>query len=505
MPDPLRLYPDLGGFIDDSGPYELTSSEFRADGQRWLLVTQSGEFEGGQLLFRIEAGRLKPVRADSLVDLNPRLAEAEAAHVGLEPSPAAEVSAVATAMRSLANRPSDPPSETRFSTASGPDGGNLACVWAIRHLVRDVLRRWITRSDSTSEFADDLFAGFGRSFEEADLDEGSIVISPTAWGSGSMRGRHGHVGLLGPRQPGGARIIYSNSSARRRWEQNFTLNSWRERYERGKHLKVLFFPIPKIAGALEVAGGRVGLEAAEAPGTFLSAEDHGPDPLAGEGPPQRGGAVFGPETEAVSADLPINRSQALKVTRWMKSNFGTKLTAAVQGTPFSIDHLCAIVCQETAYFWVSLIDRLSPREIIERCVLDASGDYPETSRSAFPVDTAEFRARYGDDFTRLLIEEANKTRALRNYGPKQWVYKGYGLFQYDLQYVKTDEAFFRSKQWYDFDICLEKAARELKAKYAATGDVWSAIKAYNGTGMRATRYANNVMRFREWCAEVPLA
>lgn len=505
MPDPLRLYPGLGEFLDDSEAYEVTTSEFQADGQRWLLVTQRGEFEGGQLLFRIEGEHLKPVRADSLLDLNPRGGEAEAVAAVLEPSPPADVAAVEAAMRASSNTPGDPLSAARFSTAAGPDGGNLACVWAVRHLARRALGRWVTRSDSTSEFADDLLAGFGKSFDEAEVPDGSVVISPTIWGGGSMRGRHGHVGLLGSRQGGGDRLVYSNSSLRKRWEQNFTLSSWRARYEAGKGLKVLFFPIPKVVGAVEVAVGDEGLESASDSGEFVFAEEAAPDPLAGEGPPQPRSAVFSPETEAASSDLPISRSQALKVTQWMKSNFGTKLVAAVQGTPFSIDHLCAIVCQETAYFWVGFIGTLSPQKIIERCVLDASGDYPGTSRSAFPVNTGAFRARFGDDFTKLLIDEANKTRALRNYGPKQWVYKGYGLFQYDLQYVKTDEAFFKSKQWYDFDSCLAKATGELKAKYAITGDLWSAIKAYNGSGPRATKYANNVMRFRDWCAEVPLA
>lgn len=500
MSDPLRQYPELSEFLDDSASFELTASEFQADGRRWLLVTQTGEFESGQLLFRIEGGHLKPVRADSLLDLHPRYDDTEAAVTALEPSPATDVAAVAVATLSSANQPGDAASATRYSTAAGPDGGNLACVWAVRYLVRRALGRWITRSDSTSEFTDSLLRGFGKSFEEADVPDGSIVISPTVWGSGSMRGRHGHIGLLGARA-GGDRIIYSNSSARARWEQNFTLTSWRQRYQERKRLTVLFFPIPTLSGT--VVGSSTDLEFSAEAGAAL-AEERGPDPLAGEGPPQLQRAVLGPDQEAVSSDLPIGRSQALKVARWLKTNFGSKLSAATQGSPFSVDHVCAIVCQETAYFWVSLIDELAPQTIIERCVLDASGDYPGTTRSAFPVNTTAFRARYGDGFTRLLIDEANKTRALRGYAPKQWVYKGYGLFQYDLQYVKSDEAFFQSKQWYDFGTCLLKAMGELNKKFAVTGDVWSAIKAYNGSGSKATQYANNVMRFKEWCAEVAI-
>jgi hypothetical protein len=141
--------------------------------------------------------------------------------------------------------------------------------------------------------------------------------------------------------------------------------------------------------------------------------------------------------------------------------------------------------------------------IVERTVFDASGDYPGTSRGAFPVNTAAFRARYGNDFTAMLIEEANKTRRLQNYGDAQWVYKGYGLFQYDLQSVLDDESFFREKKWYNFDECLAKAVFELDAKLQQEGgDLWEAIRAYNGKGAAARAYRDNVKVFTSYCAEV---
>ena len=80
-----------------------------------------------------------------------------------------------------------------------------------------------------------------------------------------------------------------------------------------------------------------------------------------------------------------------------------------------------------------------------RAIGDASGDFPNTSRSAFPKDTPTFRAAFGDAFADMLIAEANASRALRNMGPKTWVYKGYGIFQYDLQHVHADKAFFRER------------------------------------------------------------
>lgn len=43
-----------------------------------------------------------------------------------------------------------------FDSSEGPDGGNLACVWVVRHLANKALNRWITRTDSTTEFDQEL-------------------------------------------------------------------------------------------------------------------------------------------------------------------------------------------------------------------------------------------------------------------------------------------------------------------------------------------------------------
>lgn len=200
--------------------------------------------------------------------------------------------------------------------------------------------------------------------------------------------------------------------------------------------------------------------------------------------------------------LPITKSQAYKAAKWIKNNFSEAIAAKTTGTPFSVDFICAIACQETAYFWLNFIDDHSPNEILARCVLDASGDYPDTKRSAFPKNTSEFRAKYGDQITELLITEANATRAMRGFGPKQWVYKGYGIFQYDLQHVDKNPDFFFKKQWYIFDECLNRLLEELIQKHSKTNNLWRTAKAYNGTGPSATAYANNVTQYTQYCSEV---
>ncbi|TAW03846.1 hypothetical protein ELI20_37205 [Rhizobium ruizarguesonis] len=203
------------------------------------------------------------------------------------------------------------------------------------------------------------------------------------------------------------------------------------------------------------------------------------------------------------SSLPISRSAAENCAEWLMKNFGDELKAATKGKRYKVKHLCAIVCQETAYKWLGWIDKMSPKEIVERCVFDASGDYPGAPRTAFPKNTAAFLQRYGQQFTAMLIEEANKTRRLQDYSDRQWVYKGYGIFQYDLQHVTDDETFFKERRWYDFDACLLKCCEELDEKLKDSGgDLWDAIRHYNGSGPRAQTYMANVKAFTEYCAPV---
>lgn len=197
--------------------------------------------------------------------------------------------------------------------------------------------------------------------------------------------------------------------------------------------------------------------------------------------------------------LPLTEAQARKATRWLVSNFGDALRGAAAGTPFPVELLCGIACKETASMWLRFVDRgLSPADVLGRAIGDASGDVPGTARSAFPKDTATFRGAFGDAFADMLIAEANATRKLRDFGPKSWVYKGYGLFQYDLQHIRTDEAFFKDKQWYALDACLARAVGELQRKFARTGELWAAVKAYNGSGPRAEEYREHVKVLTGW-------
>lgn len=200
----------------------------------------------------------------------------------------------------------------------------------------------------------------------------------------------------------------------------------------------------------------------------------------------------------VMTSLPISQSQCLECSGWLNSHFGDKFDFAVRDTLFEKELLYAIACQEAAIYWRKWINDYTPFEVLGRCVFDASGDANGT-RMAFPRNTPAFMERYGPALTGILISEANATRALRGWGPKQWVYAGYGIFQYDLQNILNDEEFFTLKKWYFIEDCLDRAMRELKGKWAVhPGDLFNTVKAYNGSGPSAERYAQNVFQFLAW-------
>ncbi|MGB5026598.1 MAG: hypothetical protein WBO44_14680 [Saprospiraceae bacterium] len=205
-----------------------------------------------------------------------------------------------------------------------------------------------------------------------------------------------------------------------------------------------------------------------------------------------------PLPHATPEDLPLSRNKCLLTAEWLELHYGDKFVEAVKGTPFTKELLHAIACQETALYFYNWTKDYTPDEILGRCVFDATGDM-NGSRSTFPKNTAAFIEKYGQEIANLLIAEANKTRAMRGFGPKQWVYAGYGIFQYDIQSILTDEAFFLQKQWYEMEHCIEKVMNELMSKWTThPNDLFKTIKAYNGSGPKAEKYANNVLQFLAW-------
>lgn len=215
-------------------------------------------------------------------------------------------------------------------------------------------------------------------------------------------------------------------------------------------------------------------------------------------------SILKPPT-SIPHDMPLSRSNCLKAATWMKDNFEDKIAAAVEGTPFDKELIYAITCQETAQRWLLWVNDFDAETILQRSVFDASGDFPDTSRSAFPKNKAEMIAAFGNELTQMLVDEANKMRAMPQPGapggfkPAGYLYKGYGLFQYDLQHIKTDKSFFADKGWYSIDECVKRVMKELKLKNSLhPNDMFNTVRAYNGAGSRAVDYAKKVSQFYTW-------
>jgi hypothetical protein len=153
--------------------------------------------------------------------------------------------------------------------------------------------------------------------------------------------------------------------------------------------------------------------------------------------------------------------------RWFKTNFQDKINAALSGTPFTLDLMTALACQETGEVWPILRKTsLSVERILELCVGDTL-DAP--NRSAFPKNKAALLAvPRGDEMFNIarqaLVEMAQFIDSYKGAAsnPNKFCH-GYGIFQFDLQFFKVEPDYFLEKRYADFDECLGKALQELQS------------------------------------------
>lgn len=153
---------------------------------------------------------------------------------------------------------------------------------------------------------------------------------------------------------------------------------------------------------------------------------------------------------------------------WFKKNFHEKIQPALQGTPFTLDLLTALACQETGEVWPILRKQqaLSIPRILELCVGDTLDS--DKGRSAFPRTKAELVAHTrGEEMFSLaraaLVDMSQFVPSYRGAAKRASKFcHGFGIFQFDLQFFKTEPDYFLQKQYADFDACLQKAIGELK-------------------------------------------
>jgi hypothetical protein len=231
-------YPQLKAFLDPKSTVSNVETN-ELGGVNYVRVTQHfDDHEGGQLLFKLVGGNAEQIAADNVVDFPSGLATAQAAvHYNgtLSDSDHAKVAAEAIARVDT------------YKTGDGPDHGNLACMWACRHVVFFAVNAWITKADGTATFYDELTSGGMKPDKPDNLPAGAIIISPT-----TSKGV-GHVGILGA-GTGDNRLVYSNHSPSHndpvaRWKQNYTVKSFTDAHA-ANHLKTYFYRLPRTGAAV---------------------------------------------------------------------------------------------------------------------------------------------------------------------------------------------------------------------------------------------------------------
>ena len=152
---------------------------------------------------------------------------------------------------------------------------------------------------------------------------------------------------------------------------------------------------------------------------------------------------------------------------WFKDTYGKAIEKGVKGTPFTVDMLTAIACQETGSIWGVLRKKdLTPEQIAELCVGDTLDD--TKGRKAFPKNKAALLAHPRGDEMFKVGNEALKamSKVIPGFSgaaanPNKFCH-GYGVFQYDIQFFKEDPDYFLERKWAKFEGTLAKAVGELK-------------------------------------------
>jgi len=186
---------------------------------------------------------------------------------------------------------------------------------------------------------------------------------------------------------------------------------------------------------------------------------------------------------------------------WFKSQFQPAIDKAIAGTPFSVDMITAFACQETGEIWPALRRQgLPTSRILELCIGDTIDASPTGGgRRAFPRNKAELlQSPQGDGMFAIarqgLVDMASYIPAYRGAAsrPDKFCH-GFGIFQLDLQFFKTEPDYFLSRRYADFDTALAKCIGELESALKRIG--WQAKTSLSDAEMAGVAIAYNTGRF----------
>jgi hypothetical protein len=160
--------------------------------------------------------------------------------------------------------------------------------------------------------------------------------------------------------------------------------------------------------------------------------------------------------------------------KWFKEQFGSEIEAALGGTPFNLDFLTAIACQETGDIWPVLRrNGLNREQVLELCVGDTIDE--TGGRTSFPTNKDhllnEPNGQQMFTIARQALEEMAKQvsgyqASVRN--PAKFCHT-FGIFQRDLQFFLRDPDYFLQKRYAQFPECLKQCLEELKTDLKKLG------------------------------------
>lgn len=151
---------------------------------------------------------------------------------------------------------------------------------------------------------------------------------------------------------------------------------------------------------------------------------------------------------------------------WFKTQFQPQVEAAIAGTPLTVDFITALACQESGEVWPTLRRKGLPvTQVLALCVgdtLDAN-----KGRQAFPQTKTDLLATpRGDEMFAIahqaLVDMAVHIPAYAGVAkmPNKFCH-GFGMFQRDLQFFRTDPNYFLQRNYEHFDRTLSKCLEEL--------------------------------------------
>jgi hypothetical protein len=185
---------------------------------------------------------------------------------------------------------------------------------------------------------------------------------------------------------------------------------------------------------------------------------------------------------------------------WFKSQFQQAIVPALTGTPFSVDMITAIACQETGCIWSVLRRKgLSTERILQLCVGDSIDASATGGRRAFPKNKAELLAAPEGARMFALARQGLVDMAgfVPGYGgaaarPDKFC-RGFGIFQLDLQFFRSDPSYFLEQRYADFGHALQRCVGELRAALKRIG--WAGKASLSDHEMAAVAIAYNTGRY----------